>query len=159
LTELDQSLAGPRKERALLIKKALPIEMAYAVAEGTKKVGNVRIHVQGNPERAGDESRRHFPRVLGGMALPSGIKGSGRIELAHWLSDPSNPLTARVMVNRIWQHHFGRGIVATPNDFGVRGKPPTHPELLDFLAARFVADGWSIKSLHRLIMLSRTYQL
>jgi hypothetical protein len=159
LQELDQALAGPRKERAVLTKKALPIEMAYAVAEGTKKVGNARIHVKGNPERAGEEARRHFPRVLGGMELPAEIKGSGRLELARWLADRGNPLIARVMVNRIWQFHFGRGIVATPNDFGVRGRPPTHPELLDYLAARFVASGWSIKSLHRLIMLSRAYQL
>jgi hypothetical protein len=157
--ELEQALQGPRKERGILIKKALPIEMAYAVAEGTKKVGNARIHIKGNPERPGNEASRHFPRVLGGMELSSEIKGSGRLELARWLSDANNPLTARVMVNRIWQFHFGRGIVATPNDFGIRGKPPTHPELLDFLAARFVADGWSIKSLHRFIMLSRTYQL
>jgi hypothetical protein len=159
LQELDQALAGPRKERNLLTKKALAIEMAYAVAEGTKKVGNARIHIKGNPERAGEEARRHFPRVLGGMELPAEIKGSGRLELARWLADPGNPLTARVIVNRIWQFHFGRGIVATPNDFGVRGRPPTHAELLDYLAARFVASGWSIKSLHRLIMLSRTYQL
>ncbi|HUX87633.1 MAG TPA: DUF1549 and DUF1553 domain-containing protein, partial [Chloroflexota bacterium] len=157
--ELDQALRGPRKERGILIKKALPIEMAYAVAEGTKKVGNARIYINGNPERAGNEAPRHFPKVLGGMELPPEIKGSGRLELARWLSDPNNPLTARVMVNRIWQFHFGRGIVATPNDFGIRGKPPTHPELLDFLAARFMADGWSIKSLHRLIMLSGTYRL
>jgi hypothetical protein len=157
--ELDQALQEPRKERALLIKAALPIEMAYAVAEGTKKVGNARMHIKGNPECTGDEARRHFPRVLGGMELPAEIKGSGRLELAGWLGDPSNPLTARVMVNRIWQFHFGRGIVATPNDFGIRGRPPTHPELLDYLAARFVASGWSIKSMHRLIMLSRAYQL
>jgi hypothetical protein len=84
---------------------------------------------------------------------------SGRLELAGWLVDPLNPLTARVMVNRIWQHHFGRGLVATPNDFGARGRPPTHPELLDYLASRFVQDGWSIKTMHRRIMLSRTYQL
>jgi hypothetical protein len=159
MQELDNALAGPRTERALLTKKALPIELAYAVTEGTKKVGNARIHMKGNPEHAGEEARRHFPRVLGGMELPSEIKGSGRLELARWLADPGNPLTVRVIVNRIWQFHFGRGIVATPNDFGIRGKPPTHPELLDYLAARFVASGWSIKSLHRLIMLSRTYQL
>ena len=79
--------------------------------------------------------------------------------LVDWLLSQNNPLTARVMVNRIWQHHFGRGIVPTPNDFGKQGKPATHPELLDYLAAKFVSDGWSIKSMHRLILLSRTYQL
>jgi hypothetical protein len=81
------------------------------------------------------------------------------LELAQWITDPNNPLTARVMVNRIWQHHFGRGIVDTPNDFGVRGKAPTHPELLDYLGAEFKQNGWSLKKMHKLIMLSATYQL
>jgi hypothetical protein len=80
------------------------------------------------------------------------------LELARKIASPDNPLTARVMVNRIWQHHFGAGLVRTPSDFGTRGEPPTHPELLDFLTRRFVADGWSIKKLHRLLMLSATYQ-
>jgi hypothetical protein len=75
------------------------------------------------------------------------------------VTDPKNPLTARVMVNRIWQHHFGKGIVQTPNDFGTRGKAPTHPELLDYLAARFIESGWSIKATHKLMMLSRAYQM
>jgi hypothetical protein len=86
-------------------------------------------------------------------------KGSGRRELAHWITDPANPLFARVMVNRIWHNHFGKGIVQTPSDFGLQGRRPTHPELLDYLAARFAESGWSIKAMHRLIMLSRTYQL
>jgi hypothetical protein len=81
------------------------------------------------------------------------------MELAKWLSDAANPLTARVMVNRVWLRHFGKGLVATPNDFGKRGTPPSHPELLDYLAARFVAGGWSVKRLHRELMLSRVYQL
>ena len=81
-----------------------------------------------------------------------------RSALAMWLTDPSNPLTARVMVNRIWHHHFGRGIVATPSDFGMMGERPTHPELLDWLAAEFVDSGWSVKHMHRLIMLSSTYR-
>ena len=85
-------------------------------------------------------------------------EGSGRLQLADWLARPDNPLTARVMVNRIWQHHFGEGLVRTPNDFGERGERPTHPELLDYLAARFIESGWSMKAMHRLIMLSATYQ-
>ena len=85
-------------------------------------------------------------------------QGSGRLELAEAIANPKNPLTARVFVNRIWAHHFGRGLVATPSDFGLRAQPPSHPQLLDWLAARFVAEGWSIKKLHRHIMLSATYQ-
>jgi hypothetical protein len=85
-------------------------------------------------------------------------EGSGRLDLARWIASPENPLTARVIVNRIWQHHFGEGIVRTPNNYGKLGTPPTHPELLDFLAHRFIEDGWSIKSMHRRIMLSAAYQ-
>jgi Protein of unknown function (DUF1553) len=89
---------------------------------------------------------------------PTALAGSGRLELAEWLTRPDHPLTARVMVNRIWQHHFGRGLVATPNDFGVRGRRPTHPELLDRLATDFVRSGWSIKAIHRQILASTTWQ-
>src|SRR5262249_28116119 len=85
--------------------------------------------------------------------------GSGRYELAQWLTDPKNPLTARVIVNRIWQHHIGKGLVATSNDFGARGQPPTHPELLDWLTTQFIKRGWSFKAMHKLIVLSSTYQL
>jgi hypothetical protein len=119
----------------------------------------VHVQIKGNPKDKGPLARRHFLTILGGQALPPEDNGSGRLELANWLTAESNPLTARVMVNRIWQHHFGVGIVATPNDFGNRGKPPTHPKLLDYLADRFMRDGWSIKKMHRLIMLSKTYQL
>ena len=83
---------------------------------------------------------------------------SGRMELARWIASPANPLTARVMVNRIWQHHFGRGLVATSDNFGTRGQRPSHPELLDWLASRFVESGWSMKSMHRLMCLSATYR-
>ena len=90
---------------------------------------------------------------------PKGLNSTGRrTVLANWLASPDNPLTARVMVNRIWHYHFGRGIVATPSDFGLKGEPPTHPELLDWLALQFVRDGWSLKKLHRLIMTSSTYR-
>ncbi len=81
------------------------------------------------------------------------------MQLAQWLTRADNPLTARVIVNRIWQHHFGKGIVTTPSNFGVRGEAPTHPELLDWLTERFIESGWSIKSIHRLILSSKTYRL
>ena len=100
---------------------------------------------------------RRWLEVLGGQPVAPAT-GSGRRQLADWLTAPGNPLAARVMVNRIWQYHFGRGLVATPNDFGSRGQPPTHPELLDWLAAEFVESGWRIKPMHRLIMLSDAYQ-
>ncbi|WP_202802843.1 DUF1553 domain-containing protein, partial [Singulisphaera acidiphila] len=100
---------------------------------------------------------RRFLQILGGDRVPPD-SGSGRLALAEWLTRPTNPLTSRVMVNRVWQHHFGRGLVATENDFGRRGLAPTHPELLDHLARRFINGGWSVKSLHRLIMLSSVYQ-
>jgi hypothetical protein len=82
--------------------------------------------------------------------LQANQSDSGRLQLAQWLTDPKNPLTARVMVNRIWQHHFGKGIVPTPNDFGKQGQAPTHPELLDHLASHFIASRWSIKAMHKL---------
>jgi Protein of unknown function (DUF1553)/Protein of unknown function (DUF1549)/Planctomycete cytochrome C len=91
------------------------------------------------------------------LKIPPGA--SGRLQLAHWLTRTDNPLTARVIVNRIWQHHFGKGLVTTPSNFGVRGEAPTHPELLDWMTARFIESGWSIKSMHRLILSSKTYQL
>ncbi|MCA9012732.1 MAG: DUF1553 domain-containing protein, partial [Planctomycetaceae bacterium] len=133
-----------------------PFPMAYAMAEGTPH--NVRMQLRGEPSQPGEEVPRGLIHALGGQALPEHTAGSGRLELAQWLTQPDHPLTARVMVNRIWQYHFGRGLVKTPNDFGVRGLPPTHPELLDHLATEFVRSGWSIKALHRLIMLSATYQ-
>src|SRR5205807_4986074 len=85
-------------------------------------------------------------------------EGERRLKFAEWLTQPDHPLTARVLVNRVWHYHFGRGIVATPNDFGYNGERPTHPQLLDWLASEFVGRGWSVKKLHKLILLSATYQ-
>jgi hypothetical protein len=133
-----------------------PVPQAYAVVEGTPH--DARIHKRGEPDRPGPVVPRRFLEILGGDQLPADAEGSGRLQLAQWLTRKDNPLIARVMVNRIWQHHFGTGLVATPNDFGTRGSRPTHPELLDWLASRFIESGWSIKAMHRLIMLSRTYQ-
>jgi hypothetical protein len=135
-----------------------PCDMAYAVAEGTPT--DSRVQLRGEPGKPGDVVPRRFLTVLGGDALPpdAARSSSGRLQLAQWLTRPQNPLTARVMVNRIWQHHFGAGLVPTENDFGLRGQPPTHPELLDWLAGKFVESGWSVKSMHRLILLSEAYQ-
>ncbi len=129
--------------------------VAYAVAEGVPH--NSRLQRRGEPADLGPEVPRKFPDVLGGQKVQA-TGTSGRLELAQWLTDPTNPLTARVIVNRVWHWHFGRGLVATPNDFGTRGAEPTHPQLLDYLATQFIQSGWSLKALHREILLSATYQ-
>lgn len=117
-----------------------------------------RIFLRGNPGRPGEAVPRQFLSLLGEGKDRPFTDGSGRLELAKAIVDPKNPLTARVLVNRIWMHHFGVGLVKTPSDFGLRSDPPSHPALLDHLALTFCADGWSIKKLHRRIVLSATYQ-
>ena len=104
-----------------------------------------------------EEVSPDFPEIIR-PAEDSPHADGRRAALAEWIASPRNPLTARVMVNRIWQHHFGRGLAPTPSDFGTHGQPPTHPELLDWLASEFVAHGWSIKAMHKLILLSATYR-
>jgi hypothetical protein len=116
------------------------------------------VLARGQYDRKGELVPRGFPRLLTGDHQVPITHGSGRIELARWIASPANPMTAKVLVNRIWQHHFGAGIVRTPNNFGKLGEEPSHPELLDWLALRFVDAGWSIKRMHRLIMLSAAYQ-
>ncbi|HEX5270222.1 MAG TPA: PSD1 and planctomycete cytochrome C domain-containing protein [Gemmataceae bacterium] len=140
------------------LKKAAPPAppMAHALAEAAP--ADMHVFVRGNPEQQGDVAPRRFLRVLAGDDPPHFTHGSGRLELADAIASKNNPLTARVIVNRVWAWHFGRGIVGTPSNFGQLGERPTHPELLDDLAARFVENGWSLKWLHREIMLSATYQ-
>ena len=121
------------------------------------------VHLRGDPYSKGEEVQPGFLSILDPgnpkITAPAGLNSTGRrTVLANWLVDPKNPLVARVMVNRIWQYHFGTGIVATPGDFGRMGSRPTHPELLDYLAATFVENGWSIKKLHKTILLSNTYR-
>jgi hypothetical protein len=132
-------------------------DLVYAVAE-SEHPADAKIQRRGDPTNLGPVVRRGMPGVLGGYDLPPIRSGSGRRELAAWLTDPANPLTYRVVVNRLWQHHFGRGIVATASNFGIKGALPSHPELLDWLASRFIDDGFSIKAMHRRILLSATYQ-
>jgi hypothetical protein len=115
--------------------------------------------VRGDHFNAGEPAPKQFPTVLAGESQQPVSKGSGRLELAKWLASPEHPLTARVFVNRMWQWHFGEGLVRTPNNWGKMGEKPTHPELLDFLAKRFMDSGWSIKAMHRTIMLSSVYQM
>ncbi len=158
--DLDAKLKKLRDELRDPQRSGLPPDVAgaYAVSEGTPH--DVPIQRRGEPGEPGPVANRNAPKFLRGdrdLQIPSGA--SGRLQLAEWLTSPRNPLTARVMVNRLWQWHFGKGLVATPSNFGLRGAAPAHPALLDRLAADFVASGWSIKAMHRAIMLSRTYQL
>ena len=140
-----------------------PVPVAHGIQEGgTPKsayegIADVRIHLRGRYDKLGEVTPRRFPKILAGDEIPK-LTGSGRLELARWIANPKNPQTARVMMNRMWQHHFGEGIVRTPNNYGKLGSPPTHPELLDYLALEFIKSGWSIKAMHRAIMLSATWQ-
>ena len=118
---------------------------------------NVKVFIRGNAGNHGPEAPRKFLEVVAGQDRPAFQKGSGRLELAQAIVAPSNPLTARVMANRIWGHYFGKALVDTPSDFGVRTGLPSHPELLDYLATQLRDQGWSLKKLHRLILLSATY--
>ncbi|MDG2220176.1 MAG: PSD1 and planctomycete cytochrome C domain-containing protein [Rubripirellula sp.] len=117
-----------------------------------------RIFRRGDPLKLGRDVPRQFLAVLAGPQRHPFQHGSGRLELANAIIDPTNPLTARVMVNRVWMHHFGHGLVSTPSDFGTRAAPPSHPDLLDWLATDFAKNGWSVKALHRRILLSETYR-
>ncbi len=158
-------LLPPAQLEALRKQKPVPpIPYANGAQEGgvpgSPHAGthDVRIHIRGRYDRLGELVPRRFPEILAGRQQKPIANGSGRLDLAHWLTRPDHPLTARVMVNRIWQHHFGEGLVRTPSNFGKLGRPPTHPELLDFLASDFVRSDWSIKHMHRLLLLSATYQ-
>ena len=119
---------------------------------------NSPVFIRGEAENKGEIVPRQFLEVIAGATRQPFTNGSGRLELAHAIVNKSNPLTPRVMINRIWQHHFGAGFVTTPDDFGTMSEPPSHPELIDYLAMRFQDEGWSIKKIHRLIMLSSVYQ-
>jgi cytochrome c553 len=154
-----QPVVAPPKDPKDPKKKVQPKEPFIHALKDVKQPANMRVHHRGNPKTLGDEVPRRFLEILGGDdALPFKL-GSGRLELAQAVASKDNPLTARVLVNRIWQHHFGKGLVRTPSNFGTLGERPTHPELLDYLAARFLASGWSMKALHREIMLSAAYQM
>jgi len=147
--------------QAAELEKTLPMKevpMACAVKEG--QTMDQKIFVRGDYHNPGEPVERTVPAILAINAPALPVKtASGRLELADWLMDPRNPLPARVMVNRIWQGHFGDGIVRTPDNFGRLGDRPSNPELLDYLAKSFQENGWSIKKLHRAIMLSKTYQM
>ena len=147
-----------KQERAQLATKIVrKSRIALAMMDGTGE--DDRILIRGNSSKPGDVERRHFLTAISGNSPTAYGNGSGRLQLADQINDPNNPLTSRVIVNRIWHHLMGRGIVPTVDDFGFLGERPTHPKLLDHLATHFLADGRSIKRMIKYILLSRTYRL
>ncbi len=168
MVELDVHLYFDDPNRVALSKLQVEIEQwldkapggpaRTLILEDRADVSEARVFRRGDPTKPAEEAPRRFLTALGGSDSQRFREGSGRLELARAIASPENPLTARVMVNRVWSQHFGTGLVSTPSDFGTRSEPPSHPEMLDWLARRFIADGWSLKKLHRLILLSATYQ-
>jgi hypothetical protein len=162
--EAQAQLAALAAELESLKQSLPPLPCAHGVQEGGIRyslypaIQDVPIHIRGSYDQLGETVPRRFPRALAGDGQPPIGPGSGRLELARWIASAEHPLTARVIVNRIWQHHFGEGLVRTPSNFGATGQRPTHPELLDFLARRLIESDWSIKRMHRLIMLSDAWR-
>ncbi len=155
--ELAARRAALAAEQDALKKSAPPEpELAIGVTEGEPV--QQKLFVRGDVYSEGEPVAKQFPVILAGESQQPIAKGSGRLELANWLTDPKHPLVARVMVNRIWQWHFSDGLVRTSSNFGLLGERPSHPELLDWLANEFVAGGWSVKKMHKRIMLSAAYQ-
>lgn len=158
-TTAQQQRISELEKQLEQLKKSAPAEpeLACAVEDGEPVAQNVFI--RGDYNNNGEEAPKAFPTILSPFDTKPNFVGSGRLQLAEWLVQPNHPLTSRVMANRIWQWHFGEGIVRTPDNFGKMGERPTHPELLDFLAREFVKSGWSVKAMHRMILLSNTYQM
>jgi hypothetical protein len=159
LSDADRTKRKELESEVARLKAAAPPAPGRMHAVEDAGAADMHLALRGDLRKPGPVVPRRFLRALAGPNPPVWTKGSGRLQLAEALTDATNPLTPRVMVNRVWQHHFGRPLVATPSNFGLLGDKPSHPELLDWLAARFVADGWSLKKLHRLIVLSDTYKM
>ncbi|MBX3176141.1 MAG: PSD1 domain-containing protein [Candidatus Hydrogenedentes bacterium] len=161
----DSPLARANAELAALdAELAQPLDLAVGIQEGgvpeTEHAGihDVAVHRRGSYTNLGPMVPRQMPAIVRGTAIRPVTAGSGRADLAAWLTEECAPLLARVMANRVWQHHVGTGLVRTPGDFGAQGQPPTHPELLDHLAARFIESSWSLKALHREILHSAAFR-
>jgi mono/diheme cytochrome c family protein len=160
-----QGLQALQRDMRQNMTKVRELEMGHEAAptramvmEDVERPKHSPLFIRGETGNRGTMSPRRFLEVLSGPVRPVFTNGSGRLELAAAITSKNNPLTARVMVNRVWQYHFGEGFVTTPDDFGTMAEPPSHPELLDYLASRFMDDGWSLKKLHKLIMTSAVYQ-
>jgi hypothetical protein len=157
-SDAREQLAQIEKQRKDLEGATPDLPRAMGVREG-EKIADLPIHLRGSHWTLGQEVPRRFLRVVAGDNQPPiPPQQSGRLQFAEWLARPDHPLTSRVMVNRIWRWHFGRGIVPSVDNFGRLGEMPTNQPLLDWLALRFVEHSWSMKEMHRLIMLSSTYQ-
>ncbi len=152
----NAQIATVEKQLSYYDAEGVPKKMAMGVGDRTF-TRDLPVYTRGELTKPGEIVPRGFAQVIA-PAAPKIRGGSGRLELAEWVASPSNPLTARVYVNRIWGHLFGRGLVASMDNFGTAGQKPTHPELLDYLAGKFMKNGWSTKSLIKELMLSRTYQ-
>jgi hypothetical protein len=151
-------LEALRKESEAIKKSAPPEpDMACAIEDGEPV--KQKVFIRGDYNAHGDDAPPSFPAILEKYDTKPNFTGSGRLQFAEWLVRPEHPLTSRVMVNRVWTWHFGEGLVRTPDNFGKMGEKPSHPELLDYLARQFSQKGFSIKSLHRMLMLSSTYQM
>lgn len=156
--EVATNLAKERGELKTLEQSLPPLSQTMAVSDA--KAENLKVHLRGSHLTLGKETPRQFPRIIAGEQQTAiDTAQSGRLPFAEWMVSPDHPLTSRVMVNRVWQWHFGEGLVRSPDNFGRLGERPTHPQLLDWLSRRFIESGWSLKALHRLMMLSSTYQM
>lgn len=152
LNQMKGELANLQKDEA-----AKPLPITHGLADVGSN--NMKVFLRGDPAKLGEVAPRRFLKILAGDDPKPFTQGSGRLELAEAIASKDNPLTARVIVNRVWQYHFGRALVGTPSNFGELGDRPSHPELLDYLACRLMESGWSLKTLHKEIMLSAVYQL
>ena len=165
--KIDRFMDGVWKEHLIdmragvkTLKDRLPPKYPFLhIISDVKEPKNEHVHIRGSQDNLGAEVPRHFLSILSEGEPAPFQQGSGRMELANAIADAKNPLTARVIVNRVWLHHFGQGIMRTPSNFGQMGDRPSHPELLDYLAVRLIENNWSLKALHREIMLSATYAL
>ena len=162
--ELESAFGKSTKEQLVALRKSLKtlesakpkLPLAMAVADGS--IADLKVHIRGSYLTLGTIAPRGFPKILAGeKQAPLPKKTSGRLQLAHWMTSPDNPLVPRVIVNRLWRWHFGHGLVRSPDNFGSLGSRPTHPGLLDWLALELIRNRWSMKALHRQILLSSTY--
>lgn len=158
-TAAQQQRIGELQKELETLKKSAPVEPELACAIEDGEPIAQKVFIRGDYNNHGEDAPKAFPAILSAFDTKPNFAGSGRLQLAEWLGQAEHPLTGRVMINRVWQWHFGEGLVRTPDNFGKTGEKPTHPELLDYLSREFVKRGWSVKAMHRMLMLSSAYQM